>query len=105
MDNPIPRIGPISGDMSMAPMITAIEFTFKPIDAIKMENINIQAGAPLKEISRFIPAIVASISAPSFMPRMSLKSLFPATIIYNTSFLISQPHNDSEKKQFTFLLE
>ena len=33
---PIPNIGPMSGDMSMAPMITAIELVFRPTDATIM---------------------------------------------------------------------
>ena len=33
---PMPNIGPMSGDMSMAPMITAIELVFRPTDATIM---------------------------------------------------------------------
>ena len=33
-----PKIGPISGETSMAPMITGIELTFSPTDAMTMAN-------------------------------------------------------------------
>lgn len=48
--NPAPTIGPISGEISMAPIITAVEFTFSPIDAISIAHANIQRLAPLNEI-------------------------------------------------------
>jgi hypothetical protein len=44
----------------MAPITTAVEFAFKPIDATKTAKIKIQAVAPLNEISAFIASIVAS---------------------------------------------
>jgi len=44
---PIPLIGPISGDINMAPIITAVEFTFKPTDATTIAQANSQAFAPL----------------------------------------------------------
>ena len=62
MDIPIPKIGPIKGEISIAPMTTAVEFAFKPTEATKMEQIKIQAVAPLKDISAFIASIVASRS-------------------------------------------
>ena len=34
--NPMPLIGPISGEMSMAPMMTAVELTFNPTEAMIM---------------------------------------------------------------------
>ena len=40
-------IGPISGDMSMAPMMVAVEFTFRPTDAIMMANIRTHRLVPL----------------------------------------------------------
>ena len=45
---PSPKIGPMSGDMSMAPMITGMEFTLRPTDAIMMENTRIQTFGPRK---------------------------------------------------------
>ena len=43
---PMPMMGPIKGEMSMAPMMTAVELTFRPNEAMKMANINIQSCAP-----------------------------------------------------------
>ena len=41
MDKPIPNIGPINGEISMAPTTTAVELTFKPIEAIIIEKTRI----------------------------------------------------------------
>ena len=41
MDKPIPNIGPINGEISMAPITTAVELTFKPIEAIIIEKTRI----------------------------------------------------------------
>ena len=49
----------------MAPITTAVEFAFKPIDATKIEQIKIQAVAPLNAISLLIASIVASRSVSS----------------------------------------
>ena len=46
--SPMPKIGPIRGEMSIAPMITGMELTFSPTEAITMENAKIQTFAPLK---------------------------------------------------------
>ena len=43
IESPIPKIGPIKGDISMAPITTAGELVFKPIEAIRIEKIRIQA--------------------------------------------------------------
>ena len=59
-DIPIPKIGPIKGEISMAPITTAVEFAFKPMEATNTAKIRIQAVAPLKEISALIASIVAS---------------------------------------------
>ncbi len=48
---PVPSTGPISGAISMAPITTAVESVFKPIQAIKTEHISTQAVAPLKGMS------------------------------------------------------
>ena len=44
--NPIPMIGPINGEINIAPIITAVEFTFRPNEAIKMAQMSIQRLAP-----------------------------------------------------------
>ena len=38
----------------MAPIITAVEFTFKPIDAITIDAPKIQTFTPLKSMSFFM---------------------------------------------------
>ena len=53
IDKPTPKIGPIKGDINIAPITTGIEFVFSPIEATKMEHIRIQAVAPLNWISSF----------------------------------------------------
>ncbi len=45
----MPMMGPISGEMSMAPMITAVELVFRPSEAMKMARIRISMLVPLKE--------------------------------------------------------
>lgn len=40
--SPVPMIGPISGEMSIAPMMTAVEFTLRPTEAMMIENARIQ---------------------------------------------------------------
>jgi hypothetical protein len=47
---PAPIIGPISGDISIAPMITAVEFTFRPIDATTIAQAKIHKLDPLNEM-------------------------------------------------------
>ena len=39
-DKPIPKMGPIKGEINIAPITTAVLFTFNPIEAIKIEHIN-----------------------------------------------------------------
>ena len=45
---PMPIIGPISGDTSIAPMITAVELTFRPTEASTIAHTRIQTFGPLK---------------------------------------------------------
>ena len=44
---PIPIIGPIMGEMSIAPIITGMEFTFRPTQAINTATNRIHTLAPL----------------------------------------------------------
>ena len=46
--NPMPTIGPIKGEMSMAPIITAVELTLRPNEAMKIAKISTHRLAPLK---------------------------------------------------------
>src|SRR5690606_18642314 len=41
-DSPIPSIGPINGDISIAPITTAVELALSPTEAIKIEQMRIQ---------------------------------------------------------------
>src|SRR5690606_6259987 len=58
-ENPIPNIGPINGDINIAPMTTAVEFAFKPTEAMKTEHIKIHDVCPLNAISSMILSLVA----------------------------------------------
>ena len=60
MDIPIPKMGPIRGEINIAPITTAVEFAFSPTEAIKMEHTKIQEVWPLKGISCSMAARVAS---------------------------------------------
>ena len=59
---PIPMIGPIKGEMSMAPIITAVELTFKPNEAMKIAKISTQRFVPLK----VTPLLICLINSVSF---------------------------------------
>ena len=48
MEYPIPLIGPINGEISIAPIITAVEFVFSPIEASMIAKIRIQRFVTLK---------------------------------------------------------
>ena len=41
------------GDMSMAPMMTAVELTFSPSEAMRMANIKIHRLVPLNTLPAF----------------------------------------------------
>jgi hypothetical protein len=58
---PTPIIGPISGEINIAPIITGIEFTFNPTLAITTANARIHTLGPLKSILEIIEFWAASI--------------------------------------------
>ena len=58
--SPTPIIGPIKGDINIAPMTTAVEFTLSPMEAITILNMRIQSAKPLKSTSFLMPSIVFS---------------------------------------------
>lgn len=67
---PIPTIGPISGDISMAPMITAVEFTFNPTEAMIIAKMRVHRLDPRK----LMPSVMESIiSASVFLSLSRLK--------------------------------
>ena len=47
---PAPTIGIINGEISIAPIITAVEFTFKPTEAITIAQAKIHKLEPRKEM-------------------------------------------------------
>ena len=62
MEKPSPRMGPNSGEINIAPITTGVEFAFKPTDAIKIEQISIQAVVPFMDISALIAFTVEFLS-------------------------------------------
>ena len=58
-------MGPISGDMSIAPMITAVELTFSPSEAMKIAVIRIHRLAPRKEMPLVISETIYCFSSRS----------------------------------------
>ena len=71
---PIPMIGPIRGEISIAPMMTAVEFTFRPTDAMIIENARIQTLGPRKAMLPRMFLAAASVSMWSEMLAMVLSS-------------------------------
>ena len=63
--NPNPMMGPMSGEISMAPTLTAVESTFNPMLAITMEKTRIQRLNPRNSMSFLMPSMVDSGSAKS----------------------------------------
>ena len=73
-ERPIPIMGPIRGEISIAPIITAVEFTLSPIEAINIEQIKIQILGPLKTILLVTSLIVPSKLVPSRMLNRACKN-------------------------------
>ena len=47
---PKPRMGPITGEMSIAPIMTGMEFTFRPTDAMMIAQARMKTFGPLNAI-------------------------------------------------------
>ena len=62
IEKPNPRIGPSNGEINMAPITTAVEFAFKPTDAIIIEQISIHAVVPFIDMSDLIAFEVEFLS-------------------------------------------
>ena len=58
-------MGPINGEINMAPIITAVELLIKPIDATIIEHIKIQMLIALKDISFLMSSTVCCLSTTS----------------------------------------
>ena len=54
IEYPSPSIGPIRGEINMAPITTGVELAFKPTDAINIEQTKIHAVVPRIEMSDLI---------------------------------------------------
>ena len=63
--SPNPMMGPMSGEINMAPMTTAVESTFRPMLAMTMENTRIHKLNPRNSMSFLMPSMVAEGSAKS----------------------------------------
>jgi hypothetical protein len=74
-------MGPIKGEISMAPITTAVELTLSPMEAMKIEKMRIQRVNPLNSISFLIPSMVASGFARSMIENRSFKKLITGLII------------------------
>jgi hypothetical protein len=72
-------MGPIKGDMSMAPMMTGMELTFRPTDAMIIATSRIYALCPWNSIFPLIVFTAASVSI--------CVSVFMTSRIILTSFL------------------
>ena len=59
---PTPMMGPMSGEINMAPMITAVEFTFNPTEQITMANIRIHRLVPRNTTFRETSSTTAEYS-------------------------------------------
>ena len=62
---PMPVIGPMSGEISIAPMMTAAELVFKPSEATRTAITRIQSLAPRKSTPRSIFSITSCSLAAS----------------------------------------
>ena len=88
-ESPMPIIGPIRGEMSMAPIITAVEFTLSPIDAIKTEQTRIHTLAPLNQMLFLIFSSAATVSISPFNDVSLLRKFLIRSQTFDFSMLIS----------------
>ena len=58
--SPMPIMGPMSGDTSIAPIITAVELTFRPSEAMNMAKISTHSVEPRKLTPSLISLIISS---------------------------------------------
>ena len=70
---PTPIIGPIKGDINIAPITTAVEFTLSPMEAMTILNIRIQSANPRNSTSFLMPSMVFSGCAKSNKEKRSPK--------------------------------
>ena len=82
---PIPIIGPIRGEISIAPIITAVELTFRPIEARNMAANKIHNVLPENEIPISMSFF---ISVNEFRSSFKLNKLLTPVFIGVTFFAI-----------------
>src|SRR5659263_162378 len=81
-----PRIGPISGEISMAPITTAVELIFNPKDAIRIAKNSTQILVPLNtESSSILLRTTVKVSLSFLSPKVSSNFKF----ILQTFYLFS----------------
>ena len=91
--SPMPMMGPISGETSMAPMITAVEFTFRPSEAMKMAKMSTQRLAPRNCAPARMPSMTSdSDSLSGIRLKYSWKKLLKLDIGSCCFFLIRGTH-------------
>ena len=88
IDRPTPSIGPMTGEMSMAPIMTAVEFTFSPTDAMMMAKVRIHTFAPRNQIPLRIrfSAPAVSRSPPSWETLLKNSFILKSGFISESSF-------------------
>ena len=75
-DRPMPMIGPISGETNMAPIMTAVELTFSPSDAMNVAQINTQRLVPRNSTLLVMLATTSACVALS-SPRSNRSRILP----------------------------
>jgi hypothetical protein len=75
-DIPTPNIGDIKGEISIAPMMTAVEFVSKPSDASKAAHNKIQRLYPLKETPSLIVDLAFSKSEVALRSKTFSRNFF-----------------------------
>ena len=63
--NPKPSIGPMTGDMSIAPMMTGMELTFNPTDAMMIAQARMNTLCPLNAMFFLIDRLATEWSTSS----------------------------------------
>ncbi len=74
--SPMPMIGPMSGEMSMAPMMTAVELVFSPSDAMNIATMRMSMFVPRNDTpSRIAASASACGTRSSRVKKLTKKSV------------------------------
>ncbi len=79
--NPRPTIGPVSGDMSIAPITTAVLSILRPREQINILHIRIHMLKPLKETPDLI-SVIDLEKLTSSSVKISTMKFFKRSIIF-----------------------